>query len=74
MAEYRELLHVVAENPGLTADGISSTVGDIDKPRVLLEKAEANNDVVCVNDRYWVIRKGEFAFREYDHPETTSSK
>ncbi len=67
-SKYQHLLPGIAENPGLTADELS--------PRVttgveeLLQQAAANDDVVCVNDRYWVVRKGEFAFDTYDHPET----
>lgn len=68
--DYRALLHCIAENPGLTADQIESRIdagGDI---QALLDRATADGDVICVNDRYWIIRKDEFAVDKYDHPET----
>ena len=73
MNNYQCLLHVVAETPGATADEIASTA-TVDNAEGLLNQAEANNDIVCVNDRYWIVRKGEFAFDEYDHPETNSTE
>lgn len=68
-SKYQHLLHVIAENPGLTADELSPKVTTTGVEE-LLQQAAANDDVVCVNDRYWVVRKGEFAFDTYDHPET----
>jgi len=68
-SKYQHLLHVIAENPGLTADELSPKVTTAGVGE-LLQQAAANDDVVCVNDRYWVVRKGEFAFDTYDHPET----
>jgi len=73
MAGYQSLLHIVAENPGATAGKITSTA-TVDNTKELLDRAEASNDIVCVNDRYWVVRKGEFAFEEYDHPKTDLSE
>ena len=68
MDSYRSVLHVVAENPGATADEIASTA-TVDDPKALLQQAAAEDDVVCVDDRYWIVRKGEFAYDTYDHPE-----
>lgn len=69
MNEYRQLLHVVAENPGVSADEIENAGDDISNPIELLGKAAAAEDVVCVSDRYWIVRKGEFAYDQYDYPD-----
>lgn len=70
--DYRRLLHTIAESPGLTADEIVSTA-TVDDPDKLLDRAKLEGDVVSFAGRYWIVRKGEFAFDEYDHPETSSS-
>lgn len=74
MNEYRTLLHTVAENPGATADEINTAAKEVRNPVELLQQAETDGDVVCVNERYWIVRSGEFAFDEYDHPQTNSSE
>jgi len=71
-SDYRRVLHTIAENPGLTADEITSTA-TVDESDKLLDRAESEGDVVCFAGRYWIVRKGEFAFEEYDHPETGST-
>ena len=42
---------------------------DSDRARGHLEQAVADDDVAQANGRYWVMRKGEYAFHEYDYPE-----
>ena len=68
MDSYRSLLHVIAENPGATADEIAATA-TVNDSKELLQQAAAEDDVVCLNDHYWIVRKGEFAYDTYDHPE-----
>ena len=68
MDRYRSVLHVVAEQPGATADEIGLTA-TVDDTKELLQQATAEDDVVCVDDCYWIVRKGEFAYDTYDHPE-----
>lgn len=67
------VLDIVAENPGITREefleaavdrGISSDAEE------LLRQAIDREDVLEFDGRYWVMRKGRFAFTEYDHPET----
>lgn len=72
MDAYEAVLHAVAENPGVTIDGITDTdrVDTVSNPVELLQQAVVNGDVICVNSQYWIVRKGKFAFHEYDHPET----
>jgi len=67
MDDYRSLLHVVAENPGATGDELDSITA-INDTGELLDTAEEKRDIICVSERYWVVRKGEFAVEEYDHP------
>ena len=69
MTDYRSILHTVAENPGSTADEIEA-ISEGEDAQMFLQEATSNDDVVCVNDRYWIVRKGEFGYHEYDHPES----
>lgn len=62
MDSYDEVLEVVAENPGISTEKFP---GDEE----LLEKAVQDGDVVRFNGRHWIVRKGKFAFSEYDHPD-----
>jgi hypothetical protein len=71
--DYRSLLHCIAENPGVTADQVESQSDISGDAQTLLGRATAEGDTVCVNGRYWVVRKGEFAVAEYDHPKTEIS-
>jgi len=50
MDDCRSLLHVVAENPGATADELNS-ITVINDTGELLDTAE-KRDIVCVSDRY----------------------
>ncbi len=47
-----------------------ATVGglDGDDAHEVLEAAEAAGDGIERGGKYWVVRKGEFAFGEFDHP------
>lgn len=70
---YQTIVDVVAENPGLNTDGLADLAGDhgIDDARVshlLLEALEAG-DVIEADSKYWVVRVGQYAFGEYEHPE-----
>jgi|APHM01.1.fsa_nt_gi hypothetical protein len=67
---YTKLLHLIAENPGMTADEIEAMADDIPAVDKFREAAIEAEDIVCANGRHWIVRKGEFAFHEYDHKTT----
>lgn len=72
MNKYRQLLHTIAQNPGLTAEELAAESNTHDEVEEPLARAVEANDVVEVNDRYWIVRKGEFAYEKYDHSVTGS--
>jgi hypothetical protein len=72
--KYGQILDVVAENPGATAEEITNlardfTIADTEIPD-LLSKAVSNDDLLEFDGRYWVMRTGKYRFHRYDHPET----
>jgi hypothetical protein len=67
---YTRLLHLIAENPGMTTDEIETSADDIPATDKFREAAIEAEDVVCCDGRHWIVRKGEFAFDEYDHTTT----
>lgn len=71
---YNQVVKVVAENPGKTNEEIAdlATEHGISSGRVegLLTEAVDQEDLLEFDNRYWVMRKEEYAFTEYDHPET----
>jgi hypothetical protein len=69
MKDYNVVLHTVAENPGLEVSEISELVSIDDEVAGILSRASEAGDVICVNDCWWVVRKGEFSYYKYDHPE-----
>lgn len=65
---YNEIVEIVAENPGAGADDISDFAVDrgIDSGlEELFDEAVDREDIVEADDKYWVMRKGEYAF---EHP------
>ncbi len=66
------MLKLVAENPALEAEELVEMATDdgldADDARQWLEDAEAASDVIERGSKYWVVRKGKFAFGEFDHP------
>lgn len=69
MDEYRQVLHTVAENPGLPLDEIQDVAPDgVDDVRGHIEHAVDQDDIIVMNEKHWIVRKGEFGFHEYDHP------
>lgn len=71
MSEYNSVLDVVAENPGLDGEVFKENIAekglDPGSAMDLLNQAIQSGDVVEANGRYWIVRKGRFAFSEYDH-------
>ncbi len=71
---YGRIVELIAENPALEAKALVAMTTeegfDADDAREWLEDAEAVGDVIERNDKYWVVRKGEYAFGEYDHPKS----
>lgn len=74
---YATLLEIVAENPASTADEIAELAVergvDENAARDLLATAVANGDVMEADAKHWIVRKGKFAFHEYDHPKPSDS-
>ncbi|MFC5278663.1 hypothetical protein ACFPM1_07830 [Halorubrum rubrum] len=73
MTAYDAIVRLVAENPALDEDEIGDLANDEldvddDHARELLATALERGDVVQAGGHYWVMRKGEYAFHEYDHP------
>jgi hypothetical protein len=69
---YDRLLELVAENPAqeaeelvdmATAEGYTA-----EETREWLEEALEANDIIEFDDKHWVVRKGKFAYDEFDHP------
>lgn len=58
---YDDALEYVAADPGVTAE-------DFPGDPALLEQAVAADEVVEMDDKHWIVRKGRFAFDRYDHP------
>ncbi len=69
---YDLILELVAENPALKAEELAELATEVgleaDDASQWLEDAEAAGDVIERYDHYWVVRKGEYAFSEFDHP------
>ncbi|MFC6613682.1 hypothetical protein ACFQAS_01695 [Halopenitus salinus] len=67
------IVELVAEHPGCTTDELVDVVDEkevaSEQARELLEIALRHNRVLEADSKYWAIRKGEYAFQEYDHPE-----
>jgi len=69
---YDRLLELVAENPAQEAEELvemASEEGyDSDDAEEWLETALEAEDVIEFDGKHWVVRKGRFAYDEYDHP------
>ena len=74
MTDYETVLKIVAENPGVDTGEfrklVSSQDDDPDTAVALLQQAVESKDVIEADGRFWIVRKGKYAFSEYDH-ETT---
>jgi len=71
---YDRMVELVAEDPGLSAEelvAMSTDEGfDAGDARGWLQEALERNDVLEFDGKYWVMRSGEYAFAEFDHPES----
>ncbi len=69
---YDRFLELVAENPALEAEELVEMATDegyaADDAREWLEAALEAEDVIEFDGKHWVVRKGRFAYDEYDHP------
>jgi predicted transcriptional regulator len=63
----REILDAVAENPGCSAQQLDDILSEIDSLAEKLSELEHRNEVICVNDTYWIVRRGRYSFEDYDH-------
>jgi len=66
------MLELVAENPALEAEELIEkatdegyVAGDAEE---WLESGLESEDVIEFDGKHWVVRKGKFAYDEYDHP------
>jgi len=71
---YDRVVELVAENPAVDAEALVEMATDedfdADDARGWLQDALDENDVLERNGKYWVVRTGEYAFGEFDHPES----
>jgi len=71
-AGYNRMLELVAENPAQEAEELVAMAADegydAADARSWLQDALDNTDVLERDEKFWVVRKGEYAFGEYDHP------
>ncbi len=71
---YERMVELVAENPAHEAEELFAMATeegiDADDARSWLQDALDENDVLERDDKYWVVRAGEYAFSEFDHPES----
>jgi len=69
---YDRLLELVAQNPALEAEElVDSAVEegiDAEQAEEFLNHALAEEDVIEFGGKHWIVRKGRFAYEEYDHP------
>jgi len=69
---YDRLLELVAENPAQNAEELVEMAAEegygADEAREWLEAALEAEDVIEFDGKHWVVRKGRFAYAEYDHP------
>jgi hypothetical protein len=69
---YDRMVELVAENPALEAGELVEMMEeegfDADDARQWLQEALGAHDVIEFGDKHWVVRKGKYAFDEYDHP------
>jgi len=69
---YDRFLELVAENPALEAEELVAMATEegygADEAREWLEAALEAEDVIEFDGKHWVVRKGRFAWSEYDHP------
>jgi len=68
------MVELVAENPALGAGELVAMATDESfdaaDARGWLQEALERNDVLERDGKFWVVRKGEYAFDEFDHPES----
>lgn len=68
MDEHSQLLHTIAENPGLSSEQLREVAPDtIEELDDQLQRAVDREEVLEMNETFWIVRQGEFAFDEYDH-------
>lgn len=69
---YRRVLEIVAENPASSVEGITELAvaegHDEDNVRHLLARGVKFGDIIEAGGKHWVVRKGNFAFQEYERP------
>lgn len=69
--EYGYFLEIVADNPHSTADELAEIAvehGMTERKanKHLLSGVDAG-DIIEVDNKHWIVRKGEFAFSERDY-------
>lgn len=74
-SKYDALLEMIAAHPGASRDELRELARDGDRldaedVDARLDNALAREDALEANGSHWVMRTGQFAFDEYDHPST----
>ena len=74
MSGYDKVLEVVTENPGVDVDEFREIVGEeaANTAVELLQAAVEREDVLRFDGKHWIVRKGKYAYSEYDHEVTDS--
>jgi len=71
---YDRLLELVAETPAQEAEELVETATDegfgAEETHEWLQTALEAEDVIEFDGKHWVVRKGRFAYDEYDHPDS----
>ncbi len=71
---YDRMVELVGKNPALGAEELVAMATDegfdAADARGWLQDALNRNDVLERDGKYWVVRKGEYAFDKFDHPES----
>jgi len=69
---YERMLELVAENPDQEAEKLVEMATDegyaAEDAREWLDAAVDTEDVIEFDGKHWVVRKGRFAWSEYNHP------
>jgi len=69
---YERTLELIAENPAQQAEELVKMATeegyDSDDAEKWLDTALEAEDVIEFDGKHWVVRKGRFAWSEYDHP------
>jgi len=69
---YDRLLDLIADNPAQKEEELVEMATEegyaANEARGWLQDALEEEDVIEFDGKHWIVRKGRFAYDEYDHP------